>query len=180
MDESKIINILKSFSEIHGFEYDKAPVPYIPFGGVRGTLNDGIFTLYILRSESRIHGRYHTHFTLKDQNLVPPGFCIEYEGNPNKKGMEFYDRIEDLSRDNQINFLTHQVKADLIKAFDKIDIIDEQIFKIRSSLRIDESGIALIVSVLFQSVEELNTVYYKVIDILISIRLALSKAREGF
>lgn len=140
MDESKIINILKSFSEIHGFQYDKTPFTHIPFGGVRGTLSEGIFTLYISKSESRIHGRYHTNFTLKDQNLVPPGFCIENEGNSNKKGMEFYDRIADLSSDKQINFLTPQVKAGLIQTFDKIDIIDEQIFKIKSSLRIGESG----------------------------------------
>ena len=175
MDENKIIKILKSFSDKHSFEYDKAPVPYIPFGGVRGTLIDGIFTLYISRSESRIHGRYHTHFTLKDQHLVPPGFCIEYEGNPNKKGMEFYDRVADLSNDKQIDLLTPQVKTDLIHAFDEIDIIDQKIFKIRSSLRIGESGIALTVSVLFQSIDELNTVYSKVIDILISIKSALSK-----
>jgi len=175
MDENKIINIMQSFSEIHGFEYDKTPVPYIPFGGIRGPLNDGIFTLYISRSESRVHGQYHTHFTLKYQNLVPLGFCMEYVGDPNKKGMGFDERIADLSKDNQINVLTPQVKADLIYAFDKIDNIDEQIFNLRSSLRIGESGIALIVSILFQNIDELNTVYAKVIDILVSIKSALSE-----
>ncbi len=175
MDENKIINILQTFSEIHGFEYDLTPVPYIPFGGIKGTLSDGIFTLYISRSESEAHGRYHTHITLKYHNLIPSGFCIEYEGNPNKKRMEFDDRIADLSNDKQINGLTPQVKAGLNHVFDKIDIIDEEIFKIRSSLRISESGIALIVSVLFQSIDELNTVYAKVSDILISIKSAFSK-----
>jgi len=124
MDEDKIINTLQLFSEIHDFEYDRTPVPYIPFGGIRGALNDGIFTLYISWSESRVHGRYHTHFTLKDQNIVPSGFCIEYVGNPNKKGMGFDDRITDGSNDNQINDLTPQVKADLTDAFDNIDNID--------------------------------------------------------
>ena len=180
MDETKIINILQLFSETDGFEYDRTPIPYIPFGGIRGALNGGIFTLYISRSESRAHGRYHTHFTLKYQNLIPSGFVIEYEGNPNKKRMGFDDRIIDLSNDRQINVLTTPIKEDLTKAFDQIDYIDEQIFKIRSSLRISESGISLIVSVLFQNIDELNTVYAKVIDILISIESALSKTREGF
>jgi hypothetical protein len=89
--------------------------------------------------------------------------------------MEFDDRIKDRSNDKQINVLTPQVKADLSYAFDKIDDIDEQVFQIRSSLRISESGIALIVTVLFQSIYELNTVYAKVLDILIRIKSALSK-----
>ena len=125
-------------------------------------------------------GSFHTYFTLKYENLVPPGFCIEYVGNPNEKGMGFDDRIADRSLDNEIDFLTTQIKTDLVTAFDKIDDIDEQIFKIRSSLRINESGIALGVSVLFQSIDELNTAYANVINILISIKTALSKTGDGF
>jgi hypothetical protein len=173
MDENKIINILQSFSKIHGFEYDKTPVPYIPFGGIRGSLNDSTFTLYISRSESRVHGRLHTHFTLTNQNLVPTGFCIEYVGNPNKKGKGFDDRIADRSNGDQINVLTPQIKINLTSAFDRIDEIDEEIFKVRSFLRISENGIALEVGVFFQNVEELNTVYAKVIEILIGIKSVL-------
>ncbi len=180
MNENEIIKTLQSFSEIYGFEYDSAPLAYIPFGGITGALNGGIFTLYISRSESRIHGRYHTHFTLKYRDLIPEGFCIEYEGNPNKKSLGFDDRIVDLSTDRQINILTYQAKDSLIKALEKIDHIDENIFNIRSTLRISESGIALIVSHLFQYVDELNVVYAKVIEILKSITTALSKTQKGF
>ncbi len=175
MNENEIIKTLESFSEKYGFEYDRAPVSYIPFGGIIGAINGGTFTLYISRSESEIHGRYHTHFTLKYHSLIPAGFCIEYEGNPDKKNLVFDDRIVDLSTDRQIIILTPQAKDSLIKALDQIDHVDENIFKIRSSLRISDSGIALIVSRLFQSVEELNAIYVKVIDIFNKIKTALSK-----
>ena len=180
MNENAIINTLQSFSEIYEFEYDRASLAYIPFGGITGAIDGGIFTLYISRSESRIHGRYHTHFTLKYRDLIPEGFCIEYEGNPNKKYFGFDDRIVDLSTDRQINILTPQAKDSLIKALDQIDQIDENIFNIRSSLRISESGIALLVSSLFQNVDELNAVYAKVIEILKSIATALSKTQKGY
>jgi len=175
MNEDEIINILQSFSEEYGFEYDRTPVAYIPFGGITGVINGGTFTLYISRSESRIHGRYNTHFTLKYHDLIPTGFCIEYEGNPNKKSLGFDDRIVDLSTNKQINILTSHDKDGLANALDQIDHVDEKLFNIRSSLRISESGITLIVSRIFQSVDELNAVYAKVIDILINIKTALSK-----
>lgn len=174
MDEVRVINVLQSFSEIHGFEYDKAPIPYIPFGGIMGAIKDGTFTMYISRSESEVYGQYHTNFTLKYQNHIPVGFCIEYEGNPNKKGLGFDGRIVDLSNDRQINFLTTKVKSGLIDAFDRIDLIDEELFNIRSLLRISESGIALTVSVLFLNIDKLNTAYAKVIDILTQIKSVLS------
>jgi hypothetical protein len=175
MNEDEVIKTLQSFSEKNGFKYDRAPVANIPFGGITGTINGGIFTLYISRSESRIHGRYHTHFTLQYHGLIPAGFCIKYEGNPNKKYLGFDDRIVDLSTDRQVNFLPSQIKESLTSAFDQIDIIDEELFNLRSSLRISESGIALIVSRLFQNIDELNAVYLKVIRILRSIDTALSK-----
>ena len=180
MDEEKIINILQAFSDIHGFEYDKAPIPYIPFGGISGATNDGTFSLYISRSESSAHGRFLTNFTLKYKNLIPSGFCIEYEGNPNKKDLDFDDRIVDLSNDKQFDFLTIQAKTDLTNAFNQIDNIDETIFNIRSTLRISESGIALVVSRLFQTIDELNSAYARVLDILINIKMALTKTRERF
>ncbi len=122
-----------------------------------------------------MHGRYHTHFTLKYHDLIPAGFCIEYEGNPNTKGLGFDDRIVDLSTNKKIRILTPQAKESLVKALDQIDYIDENIFNIRSSFRISESGIALIVHRLFKNIDELNAVYDKVFDILKSIKTALSK-----
>jgi hypothetical protein len=175
MDKNNTINILQSFSEIYGFEYDKNPLPYIPFGGIKGALNYGTFTLYISRSESRAQSRYHTNFTLKCPNLVPKGFCIEYDGNPNTKGNGFNSRVQNRSLGNQIDILTSVQKQDLVLAFDEIDTLDEETFNIRSSLRISDAGIALSVSILFQSVDELDFIYGKVVEILIKIKAVLSK-----
>jgi hypothetical protein len=175
MDENRIINVLQSFSEKHGFEYDKTPVPYIPFGKIRGIINNGSFTLYISRLESRIHGRYHTNFALKVPNLVPNGFCIEYIGNPNKKESGFDARVEDRSYANQIDFLASQQKIELNSIFDKIDRIDEEGYNERSLLRISDLGIEIGVGELFQDVDELNNAYAKAICVLNDTISTLSK-----
>jgi hypothetical protein len=175
MDENRIINVLQSFSEIHGFEYDKAAVPYIPFGKIRGIINNGTFTLYISRLESRIHGKHYTNFSLKVPNLVPNGFCIEYIGNPNKKDNGFDARVEDRSYANRINFLAPHQKIELTSVFDKIDRIDEESYNERSLLRISDLGIEIGVGDLFQDVDELNDAYAKAISALKDIISTLSK-----
>ena len=138
-------------------------------------INGCTFTFYISMSESRIHGRYHSHFALKRNDLISSGFCIEYVGNPNKKCLGFDDRVVDLSTDKQINILTTQAKEGLTKALDQIDHLDENFFSIRSSLRISENGIDLNVSCIFESLNELNAVYAKVIAILKNLKTALSE-----
>ncbi len=170
-NKDRITDILQSFSEIHKFDYDSNPLPYIPFGGISGTVQDSVFNIYVFRSESEVHGRYHTVFAISNYDILPQGFCIEYNGGLSSKGKPFNDQISILSYDSEIvnKTLNKRIESQLVNLFDKIDRLDTSIFKTRSTLRISEDGISLTVDWLFQKVDELNMTYSVVVKLLMDL-----------
>jgi hypothetical protein len=171
MNKDIFINMLRSFSEIHNFEYDWDSLPYIPFGGMRGAVQDSIFYLYVRRIESDVEGSYHTVFGISNYNMLPEDFCIEKAGGPNRKGKPFKDRISILGHDDELVYKTinNEIESQVVLYFDEVDKLDSSIFKNRSALRISEDGISLIVGKLFQNVDELNSAYGAVIKLLMDL-----------
>ena len=171
MNKDRIIDILQSFSKIHKFDYDSNPLPYIPFGGIKGIVQDSVFNMYVFRYESEVEASYHTVFTISNRNILPKGFCIEYIGKPNRKGKPFNDQISILSYDKEIvcKTLNKRIESQIVNYFDKIDKLDTSIFKTRSTLRLSEDGISLTVNWLFQEFDELNTTYSLVVKLLMDL-----------
>ena len=172
MDQDKISDLLKPFSMQHGYEYDNNPLPYIPFGGIRGFFKNCRINMYIYRSESNVEISHSTVFAVSDEQIFPEGFCIEYVGTPYRKDKPFKEQISILSYDNAIvaNFLNKQLEFLLTDSFDKIDKIDSSIFNIRSKLRLSENGFSLSVCKIFEDIDGLNIAFSNVIGLLIDLK----------
>jgi hypothetical protein len=171
MNKDITIEIFQTFSEIHNFEYNCDSLPYIPFGGMKGAVQDSIFYLYVRRIESDVEGSFHTVFGISNYNILPKGFCIEKAGGPNRIGKPFKDRISILGHDDELVYKTikNEIESQVVQYFDEVDKLDASIFKNRSALRISEDGITLIVGKLFQNIDELKSAYAAVIKLLMGL-----------
>lgn len=147
MNFAEIFTLLETFSNQHGFEYDNTPLPYIPFGGIRGVFHGCKVNMYIYQTGSSVENRLHTLFAVLENKIIPKGFCIEYTGKPYRQNKPFEQQISILSYDATIvkNFLNKNLETQFMDSFGKIDEIDTSIFKVRSNLRINEEGFSLTV-----------------------------------
>jgi len=176
MNFEKIQITLESFARQNGYEYNNKPLPYIPFGGVRGVFHNCLINMYIFSSESRIESSLNTVFSIPDKEIFPKGFCLEYVGNPNRFGKPFEEQISVLSYDESIvfEFLNEGLESVLLASFNEVDIIDTTIFKIRSKLRLSEDGIYLTVIKIFENLDDLNSTFYAVMGSLVNLKNSLA------
>ena len=176
MNLDSIPILMETFSKQHGYEYDDCPLPYIPFGGIRGIYQDCKVNMYICRTESNLGIRHHTVFGLSDEKIFPEGFCIEYSGSPNNGNRTFQQLISILSPDPSIvtNYLDDEIETQLLESFLEIDEIDESLFKVRSNLRLCKDGLTLSVWKVYENIDQLNVAFTKVARILVELKKKLS------
>jgi hypothetical protein len=172
----KIPDLLETFSKQHGYDYDPSPLPFIPFGGIRGVFQDCRINMYIYRSESNVEISHNTLFAVPERQLFPEGFCIEYAGAPHRKDKPFYQQISVLSYDKKIvtDFLNMNMESQLISTFDEIDDIDTSIFHVRSNLRLSEDGFSLSVCKIFVDIAGLNKAFSRVMGLLTDLKYKLA------
>jgi hypothetical protein len=172
MNINQIPSLLEQFSVKRGFEYDREKLPFIPFGGVSGIYKGNKVYLYIKAGESRAAHFYYTVFGLSDGGIFPEKFSVEYYGNPDRLDSEFMNMVNVLSFDASIvkNFMDENKESVLKASFKMIDKIDESIFKVRSTVRLNEDGISLTTQNCLEDIVDLNTAFDKVADVFVEVK----------
>ena len=172
MIDNTINSVFEQFSKKFEFEYNTEPLPYRPYGEVRGILKNNPFKIYIYQPESQASRGFITVFTIPSIDQLPRGFCIEHIGGPNIGNKSFDELIQIRSYDLKIvtNYLNDDAKSFLVETFLELDKLETSQFKTRSFFRISDSEITLSMRKLFKDVDELNTAFSLVINLLVSVK----------
>ncbi len=177
MKDDTIINLLIQFSKKNTLEYNQQPLPFIPYGQIKGTFKNIAFQIYIYTPASSASSGFDTVFAIPVSDLLPQGFCIDHTGDPYIKNKSFDELIKIRSSDSEIvtNFLNDSLKNQLIETFIEIHKLENSLFNIRSTFRISDEEISLSIGRLFEKIEDLNQAYLSIIPLLERVKSNISE-----
>jgi hypothetical protein len=175
MIDNRIINLFRQFARVNKLEYDEKPIPYRPYGEVRGIVGNNLFKIYLYQIGTVVSTRLNTVFVMSGFDLLPEGFCIEHVGGLNCKNKTFDEQIQVRSYDVKIvkNYLNGNKKSILLEVFNEIHKIENSIFKVRCTFRVSDNDISISVDKIFQDLDEFNKAYLAVLPLFTSLILNL-------
>jgi hypothetical protein len=171
MIDDKIVNLLEQFSNVNKLHYNNVPLPYRPFGEVRGVIGDYDLKVFFYQSVSDLEISYDTIFSVSGYSFLPKGFCLERGIDPYCESKSFNDRFLIMSYDVETvrQYLDDKKKIIFEDTFSKIDKLENSLFKLRCLLRLSDDEIILSIGRVFTDLSEFTKVYKSVCDILTSL-----------